>query len=52
MCILRRGVVLLAIAYFNAVQVMFAIASNEQITLSDVEHASVVLASFSMHFIA
>jgi len=50
MCILRHGDVLLAIAWFNAVQVMFAIASIEQITLSDDEHASVVLVSFSMHF--
>jgi len=50
MCILRHGGVLFAIACFNAVQIMFAIASNEQITLSDDEHASVVLASFSMHF--
>ena len=50
MCILRHGGVLLAVACFNALQVMFAIASNEQITLSDDENASVVLALFSMHF--
>jgi len=50
MCSLRQGGVLLAIACFDAVQVMFAIASNEQITLSDDKHTSVVLASFSMHF--
>jgi len=46
MCILRHGDVLLAIACFNAVQVI----TLSEITLSDDEHASVGLALFSVHF--